>query len=198
MCIAGSLRMSPPRSGFRPASDARRPPAIATGGVLGLAAHMTPRRVTESDELPAVLALIRAAFAGMEGRVDPPSSMHRLTVASLAREAETGEVWVIRDGAATVACAILSPRPGQLYLGKLAVDARWRGRGLARRLVDVALRRAAALCLPQVVLQTRVELAENHAAFAALGFRVIGQTAHPGYLRPTSLTFARKVPPPDA
>ena len=33
------------------------------------------------------------------------------------------------------------------------------------------------------------ELIENHATFAALGFRKTGETAHAGYSRPTSITM---------
>jgi hypothetical protein len=54
---------------------------------------------------------------------------------------------------------------------------------------------ARALGRPLLELQTRVELTENHAIFAALGFREVGRTAHPGYDRPTSVTMERPVPP---
>jgi predicted GNAT superfamily acetyltransferase len=92
-----------------------------------------------------------------------------------------------------VACLFLTPRPGVLYLGKLAVASGHRGRGFARALVDVAGMRARARGLPMLELQTRVELVENHAAFHALGFVEVGRTAHPGFDRPTSVTFRRRV-----
>lgn len=89
---------------------------------------------------------------------------------------------------------ILTPQPDALYLGKLAVDAGHRGKGLAGRLTAHAESRAVALGLPRLRLQTRVELLENHATFANLGFVITGQTSHPGYARPTSLTMERPVP----
>ena len=52
---------------------------------------------------------------------------------------------------------------------------------------------AVALHLPVLELQTRVELTENHATFRALGFVEVARTAHPGYDRPTSITFRRPV-----
>ncbi|MDT8854547.1 GNAT family N-acetyltransferase [Paracoccaceae bacterium Fryx2] len=151
----------------------------------------TPYRAQAPQDWGAVLRLIQIAFAGMEGRIDPPSSMHHLTVADIARQAEEAEVWLI--GAKPVACVFLTPKPGMLHIGKLAVDAAHRGQGLARALIATAEARARALGLPLLELQSRVELLENHATFAALGFRQTGATAHPGYLRPTSLTFARPV-----
>lgn len=134
--------------------------------------------------------LLQAAFAYMEPRIDPPSSLLRMTPDSLAEEAARNELWAIRDPG-PVACMILTPQPGHLYLGKLAVAATHRGRGLARAMLDHAGARALALGLPAVVLQTRVELVENHAAFARLGFAETGRTAHAGYDRPTSVTFTR-------
>ncbi|MGA1181483.1 MAG: GNAT family N-acetyltransferase, partial [Marivivens sp.] len=73
---------------------------------------MTPRRATPAD-LPATLALIQSTFAFMEGRIDPPSSMYRLTVDDLAES----EVWVI--GTPPLACIVLTPKADALYLGKL-------------------------------------------------------------------------------
>lgn len=90
-----------------------------------------------------------------------------------------------------MACVFLTPRSDCLYLGKLAVDAQWRGQGLARRLVEHAEHRARALGLPALELQTRVDLVENHAAFARMSFVKTGESAHPGYDRPTSITLRR-------
>jgi hypothetical protein len=43
------------------------------------------------------------------------------------------------------------------------------------------------------VTAARVELTETHATFRALGFTETGRTAHPGFDRPTSITFRRPV-----
>lgn len=149
---------------------------------------MTPRLVMSESDLAAVLRLIQAEFAFMDGRIDPPSSMHRLTTEDLAAAAE---VWAI--GRPAIACMVLTPREDALYLGKLAVARDQRGRGLARRLADHACARARALGLPALELQTRVELVENQATFRALGFAETGRTAHPGFDRPTSITFRKSV-----
>lgn len=152
---------------------------------------MTPRRAEGSHDWPSLLTLIRQAFAFMDGRIDPPSSVHDLTPDGIAEQARTGEVWVI--GRPAVACLFLTPKPKALYLGKLAVAAPHRGQGLARVLVDLAETRARAMHLPVLELQSRVELVENQATFRALGFVEVGRTAHPGYDRPTSITFRRPV-----
>ena len=154
--------------------------------------ELTPRRLGPDDPaLAEVLSLIRTAFAFMEGRIDPPSSMHRLSPESVAEQAGTGEVWTI--GSPVQACMFLSPKSDALYLGKLAVALDARGRGLARMLIRTAEIRARTLGLSCIELQTRIELTDNHATFAAMGFHETGRTAHPGYDRPTSITFRKSV-----
>ena len=148
---------------------------------------MIPRRAGQADLAPT-LALIRNAFAGMDGVIDPPSSAHRLTLDDLR---DSGALWVI--GTPPHACVVLTPKPPVLYLGKLAVAADRRGTGLARRLVDLAVTQARAMALAAVELQVRVELTGNLAAFAAMGFTEVARTAHPGYDRPTSVTLRRTV-----
>jgi ribosomal protein S18 acetylase RimI-like enzyme len=151
---------------------------------------MTPRLATDPSLWPAILALLHDAFAYMEGRIDPPSSLRDLTPDSLTGQARIGEIWVIGG---LEACVFLTPKPQALYIGKLAVAASHRGQGLARRLIDLAETRARDQQLPALELQTRVELVENQATFRALGFVETGRTAHPGYDRPTSITYRRPV-----
>ncbi|WP_170328157.1 GNAT family N-acetyltransferase [Ruegeria arenilitoris] len=147
--------------------------------------------MSDSTRLTEVLHLIRETFAYMEGRIDPPSSMHRLTVEELQRQARDGEIWGIGDRPNAV--VFLTPKPDCLYLSKLAVAQNKRGQGLARRLVEVAEHRARAKGFRALELQTRVELVENHAAFARLGFAITGETTHAGYDRTTSLTMRKRL-----
>ena len=119
--------------------------------------NRTPVQISpDSPQLREVLDLIRQCFAYMDGRVDPPSSMHHLTLEALSKQAVAGEVWAI--GAPVVASVVLTPRLDVLYLGKLAVLEDLRGRGLARTLLELALVRARSMGLNAVELQTRIEL----------------------------------------
>jgi len=154
-----------------------------------------PKRLSADDDLSPVLALLNRAFAYMDGRIDPPSSLTRMTLDDLRSDAAGKELWVIiGEDDAPLACVILTPKPDHLYIGKLAVDASARGQGLSRILINHAEDRARALGVKELQLQTRVELTDNHATFQRMGFTQIGATAHEGYDRPTSLTFARPVP----
>ena len=173
------------RSGLSP-----RCCGLVPGIALAQSGAMTPELAADPALWPPILALLHEAFAYREGRIDPPSSLRDLTPEALTRQTETGEIWVI---GAPVACVFLTPKPGALYVGKLAVVASHRGQGLARRLIDLAEARARERGLPALELQTRVELVENQAAFLAMGFREVERTAHEGYERPTSITYRRAV-----
>jgi N-acetylglutamate synthase-like GNAT family acetyltransferase len=152
-----------------------------------------PRRMGQDEDMGPVLSLLTMAFSFMEGRIDPPSSLGRMGVAELSRAAAEAELWVIEGESGPLACMILTPQAETLYLGKLAVAHAARGMGLARQMIGLSVARARELGLPSVSLQTRVELMENHATFAALGFEMVGTTAHPGYDRPTTVNFRMTV-----
>ncbi|TKB14716.1 MAG: GNAT family N-acetyltransferase [Mesorhizobium sp.] len=157
-----------------------------------LAAPLVAKLPPDFAEWDELLALIRRAFAYMDGVIDPPSSAHRLTPESLRRKAgqETGFLAV--ENGRIVGCIFALEREKDFYVGKLAVEPGLQGRGIGGRLMqaveDLARRRGKQT----IELQTRIELTENHAAFARLGFRETGRTAHEGYDWPTSITM-RKV-----
>ncbi|MDT8345978.1 MAG: GNAT family N-acetyltransferase [Thermohalobaculum sp.] len=155
---------------------------------------MTPIRLAADwPHWEALRRLILDAFAIMEGRIDPPSSAHRLTADSMAGQARTGEVWAIIESEAPIACMFLTPRPDAMYLGKVAVRPDRQGLGLGRQLAALAEARARALGLPALELQSRIEMTEIHAIYARLGFVRTGATAHPGYDRPTSVTMRKEL-----
>lgn len=141
----------------------------------------------DDPTLTEALDVMRVAFAGMDGRIDPPSSITRMTLASLQQDAAQAEVWVA--GNPVEGAVILTPKPKVLYVGKLAV--RDRRMGLGRALVEHAEVRAMALGLGWLELQSRVELTEVHAVFKRLGFAEIMRTTHAGFTRPTSITFRK-------
>jgi phosphinothricin acetyltransferase len=60
-------------------------------------------------------------------------------------------------------------------------------------MVDNAGDRAPALDLQVLELQTRVELAENHVAFAWMGFVKTAETVRPGYDWATPIILQRRV-----
>ncbi|MEM7237994.1 MAG: GNAT family N-acetyltransferase [Pseudomonadota bacterium] len=150
------------------------------------------RQAGPDTDWPAIHALLTRAFAYMEGRIDPPSSLTRMSVACLVHKAARETVLLAEDPG-LVGCLFAAPRAGALYLGKIAIDPDCQGRGIGRALVAAATEIAKQQQLTALELQTRVELVENHAAFNALGFETIAKTRHSGFDRATSLTMRRPV-----
>lgn len=138
-------------------------------------------------------SLLVWCFAGMAGRIDPPSSLARMTAADLAAKAANEDLFVLTLDHHLVGCLFGTPKASGYYVGKLAISPDHRAKGLARQLIDAAAARACDLGCAWLELESRVELPENHATFQALGFAITGQTAHPGYDRPTSFTFRRSL-----
>ena len=163
-----------------------------TLGLSVSASKAQASRLRPNDpNIPHLHNLLQRSFAYMEGRIDPPSSLHRLTKALISEHCETGEVWAIGDP--PIACVFLTPKPECLYVGKLAVDHAMRGQGLARQLIEVAEVRARALELPRLELNARIELSENHKTFAALGFKKHAERCHRGFTRTTFISMRKPV-----
>ena len=144
----------------------------------------------EFDEWESIHGLLRRSFAYMNGRIDPPSSLERMRPVDLAALARSGRA-VIAVSEGPVGCAFFKDDETRVYCSKLAVEPRFRRRGILRQMLERGDEYARELGRIGLELQTRVELTENHAAFERLGFARAGTWSHPGYDRTTSVTFRR-------
>ncbi|PIE14177.1 MAG: GNAT family N-acetyltransferase [Rhodobacterales bacterium] len=147
--------------------------------------------MTSRDNFAALHTMLRRAFAYMEGRIDPPSSMANMSVEDLRNTSEASEIWVIEEADRPIASVTLTPTDSTLYLDKLATSPTHRQEGLARELLTLAENRAQALNLSSITLNTRVELVDNHATFHAMGFEYVGEATHKGFDHPTSLIYRK-------
>ncbi len=153
-----------------------------------------------TDRLPAgfdrwadLLALISNSFASMDGVINPPSSARLLTEDSLRDKAAAEICFLAHDGPRLAGCVFAAVRDDGFYIGKLAVDPACQGRGIGRALMRKVEILALEAGKPVLELQTRVELTGNHAAFTRMGFAEFGRTSHPGFARPTSVTFRKHI-----
>lgn len=152
--------------------------------------HAEPKKLSsESPHIAAVLDLLHHAFAYMDPLINPPSSLHRLTEEKIRQQCKSGEVWTL--GEPPYACVFFSVEGRNLYIGKLAVHETMRGQGIARRLVKLARERAVAIGLDGLMLETRIELVDNHLTFQRLGFAKTGEGAHEGYDRSTYIVMKK-------
>ena len=136
---------------------------------------------------------IHAAFAYMDGRIDPPSSLHRMTPDTLCEKAQTETLVLAHLESELVGCMFCRAHADFLYVGKVAVAPQHQGQGIGKQLFQVAFNLEDRLELPELELETRIELIENHQSFAKMGFKKTGTNSHEGYDRPTSITMRAKV-----
>ena len=145
------------------------------------------------DDFVSLLALLHRSFAFMDGRIDPPSSLHKLDVDALHEKARDETLLTAMDGEKLVGCLFVARNAGTLYLGKLAVDESARGNGVARQLIDVANLIGKQWSCKTIELEVRLELTENQSFFTHLGFDKVGESSHEGYTQPTSYRYQRSI-----
>ena len=146
-----------------PSDSALRPPGL--------------RRAT-ADDLPAIRAVINAAYARYLTRMDkPPAPMLR----DYGPAVEAGTTWVV--GSPVTAVLTLYPREDHLYVENIAVDPSAQGRGLGRALMKFAEQEATRRGLNRMALVTHEVMTENQAIYARLGYVEIERRAEDGYRR---------------
>ena len=139
----------------------------------------TPRlRRATPDDLPAIRALIDAAYARYLSRMDkPPAPMFR----DYGPSVEAGTTWV--TGSPLTAVLTLYPRDDHMYVENIAVDPSAQGRGLGRALMEFAEQEAARRKLNRMALVTHEVMTENQAIYARLGYAEIERRSEDGYRR---------------
>ncbi|MEM7191152.1 MAG: nucleotidyltransferase family protein [Pseudomonadota bacterium] len=150
-------------------------------------------QATDTANWLAVHDLLRRAFAYMDGRIDPPSSLHRLDTAGLTAKAQDETCYLAHLDGQLAGCIFCMCHADRLYVGKLAVEPALHSRGIGTLMMAQAEALARAKGITMLELETRIELTENKAAFERMGFVETGTTAHPGYDRPTSRTMVKSL-----
>jgi N-acetylglutamate synthase-like GNAT family acetyltransferase len=151
------------------------------------------RAARDFSDWERVRLLILDAFAYMGPRIDPPSSALRLTPESIQASAESGALLLAYSAGDLVGCVFLHQKNDALYISKLAVSPTLQRAGIGRKLVEAARDEARRRGIGMLELETRVELTENHAAFARMGFIKTAETSHEGFDRTTSIVMRAPV-----
>lgn len=154
---------------------------------------VTPAGDIAFEDFHGLHEMLMSEFAYMEHRINPPSSMNRLTVSALRQKAKIEHLIVALNDAQLVGCVFIRPAAPAWYLGKLAVSGSMRSRGVGSQLLASAERLCADHGGSCIELEVRVELTENHEFFEKYGFTQCGENAHKGFDHPTSFLFRKQV-----
>ena len=145
------------------------------------------------EDFTALHELLVSAFAYMDERIDPPSSLHRLNSETLRDKAESEYLALAFKDEELVGCLFACPRSAAWYVGKLAVRKDSRGLGIGVLLLETIQSVAVKCGCNALEVEVRVELVENHRFFEKCGFIKCGENAHTGYDSSTSFTFRKSV-----
>lgn len=149
-------------------------------------------RLARPDDVPAVEALVAAAYGHYVERIGlPPLPM----VDDYPARVAAGQLWVVDappGGAGPQALVVLVGHPDHLEVDNVAVAPAAQGRGLGTALLAFARDRAVAAGLPELRLMTNELMTENQAIYEHLGWTRTGRVEREGR---RAVTYALRVEP---
>ncbi|MCP4207977.1 MAG: GNAT family N-acetyltransferase [Shimia sp.] len=129
-------------------------------------ANTAQSRLAGAAEAPAISRLIDAAYQPYrdQGITLPDVS------GGVSDSIADGQVWVMDDHSGVL---MLSTDPPTAHLMNVAVSPEARGRGIGGQLIRLALKLAQEAGCTEIALATHVDMPENVALYAHLGWREI-------------------------
>jgi ribosomal protein S18 acetylase RimI-like enzyme len=142
-------------------------------------------RPATAADVPAIADIVNHAYRHYIARIGkPPGPM----LDDYAVRVSEGAVWVLEEGAETVAIIVLLPAPNYLLLDNIAVSPTRQGFGLGRRLLAFAEEEALRRGYREIRLYTHQTMVENQRLYTSIGYEETGRGSEAGYDR----VFMRK------
>lgn len=146
-----------------------------------------PRPVQRADT-PGIIELVRQVYREYGYELDLTEDRHLLDPGGYFR-AHGGEFWVIEADGAIRATAGVLLHADAAELKTLYADARYRGRGWGRLLVETAQRFARAAGKRRFLLWSDTRFREAHGLYRHMGFAEVGYRLLEDVYRSTEFGF---------
>ncbi len=150
-------------------------------------------REAKEEDVPALMAVIHAAFEEYRGRLDPPSGAHTETLETLRQKMHTSRAALAMINQEIIGCVFYQPTSDHVYLGRLAVLPPYRRQRVGRKLIAWVETQTRSLGHTRVRLGVRIALSDNQAYFEHLGYRVLNYGSHVGYIEPTYVNLEKDI-----
>lgn len=134
---------------------------------------MSAVRPARDSDAKAVISLIARVFTEYPGCV---LDVEREEPALKAPASSFDRFWVVEEGGEVVGCIGCALGDGVAELKKLYLDARVRGRGLARGLIALVEEAAHAHGARRIELWSDTRFTSAHAVYERCGYRRTGRT----------------------
>src|SRR5262245_4865017 len=131
-------------------------------------------RRASPEDAPALLDLMRAYYS--EDAYPFDASASRAALRALLEDERLGEVWLAAENRAPIGYVViclgwsLEYRGRDAFVDEVFVERSVRGRGLGRRLVDLAIARCRALGVRALHLEVERTKQRTHSLYRSLGF----------------------------
>ena len=143
------------------------------------------------EDLPAMLSVIRTAFAEYTGKLDPPSSAEHKTIEIVRTELEGADALVAEVEGNLVGCVFFRPQHEGVYIDRLSVLPEFRKRGIASALLNEVEIEAKTAGYEALTLSVRLVLKQQQAYYNRRGFEFFEYGTHPGYAEPTYMKMKK-------
>jgi GNAT superfamily N-acetyltransferase len=143
-----------------------------------------------------VWQLTQIAFAPYS-RLDPPSGALRETVAVVRDDLAAGGGAIAEWDGRAIACLRWHIEDRKVFhVRRLAVAPPFQRQGIGRALIAWAESEAVHRGYTSISVGVRTALTSNVSLFRDLGYAVVAEHRHDGYLHPTWLSLHKPLPPP--
>ncbi|HEX9372886.1 MAG TPA: GNAT family N-acetyltransferase [Roseiflexaceae bacterium] len=150
------------------------------------------REATE-DDLPIIVAIIRAAFAEYEGPPSPPSGVYRDSGERVLKKMESGRAALALLDGEPVGCAVYEPSEGYVYFGRLAVLPSYRHHKIGAALVSYVEERGRQIGMQYVRLGVRSGLPQLREWYELAGYALVEECFMPGFDEPIYVMLEKDV-----